>query len=562
MAPDGGDTARPVVAPPSLPATGDKKKAEAKRRPPGRRSRRRISPITLRILAVNILALAILVAGLLYLGEYRRSLIQTALDGLKTQGELIAGAIAEGAVSNDPRVERALEKVIARQLVRRLTAPGQVRARLFGSAGRLVADSRQLAGASRAVIIEDLPPPGTDGPIDRFFADLYDRVAEWTEGGDGPPLYLETPVPMARDYHEVVSALAGEQSTAVRQRAGGGLVLSVAIPVQRYKRVLGALMLTMGSREIEKSVRAVRIDMLKVFAVALTITVILSIYLAGTIAHPIRRLAAAAETMQRVKGRQVTIPDFTARQDEIGDLSGALRDMTEALWQRMDAIEGFAADVAHEIKNPLSSLRSAVETAARITDPAQQRQLMAIILEDVQRLDRLISDISHASRLDAELSRVTVERVDIAGMLRTLANIEDQTESAGTTIEFDIGDGALMVDAEEGQLVQVIRNLIENARSFSPPEGRIRIVARRRADMACVDVFDDGPGIPEGKEEAIFARFYSERPEGEKFGTHSGLGLSISRQIVEAHGGTLIAENQRRGGAVVGTCFRIALPAV
>ena len=562
MAPDGGDSARPVAAATPAPATDSEPPVETEPRLPVRRSRRRFSPITLRILAVNILALAILVAGLLYLGEYQRSLIQTALEGLKTQGELIAGAIAEGAVSNDPRVERALEKVIAQQLVRRLTAPGRVRARLFDPTGKLVADSRQLAGASRAVIVEDLPPPDDNGPMGRFFINLYDQAVGLVGRDEGPPLYLETPVPLARDYHEVVSALAGDLSTAVRQRPDGELVLSIAIPVQRYKRVLGALMLTMSSREIEKTVRDVRIDILKVFAVALTITVILSIYLAGTIAHPMRRLAAAADQMKRVKGRQVVIPDFTAREDEVGDLSGALRDMTEALWQRMDAIEGFAADVAHEIKNPLSSLRSAVETAARVSDPEQQRQLMAIILEDVQRLDRLITDISNASRLDAELSRMPTERVDIAAMLRTLANIEHQTAGDGAVVDFDIGDGALIVDAEEGQVVQVFRNLIDNARSFSPPDGRVTVNAHRRGDMVCVEVVDDGPGIPEGKEDAIFARFYSERPEGEKFGTHSGLGLSISRQIVEAHGGTLDAKNRRRDGAVIGACFRIALPAV
>jgi two-component system sensor histidine kinase ChvG len=539
----------------------DEPAAETEPRIPARRSRRRFSPITLRILAVNILALAILVAGLLYLGQYQRSLIQTAIEGLKTQGELIAGAIAEGAVSKDPRVERALEKVIAQQLVRRLTAPGRVRARLFDPIGKLVADSRQLAGASRAVFVEDLPPPVDDGAVGRFFSDLYDWTIGLVARDEGLPLYLETPVPLARDYHEVVSALAGNLSTAVRQRPDGEMVLSIAIPVQRYKRVLGALMLTMSSREIEKNVRAVRIDILKVFAVALTITVILSIYLAGTIAHPIRRLAAAADKMKRVKGRQVAIPDFTAREDEVGDLSGALRDMTEALWQRMDAIEGFAADVAHEIKNPLSSLRSAVETAARVSDPEQQRQLMAIILEDVQRLDRLITDISHASRLDAELSRVPVERVDIAAMLHTLANIEAQTATE-PPVDFDIGPGALMVDAEEGQLVQVFRNLIDNARSFSPADGRVTVTARQRAGMVCVEVIDDGPGIPDGKEDAIFTRFYSERPEGEKFGTHSGLGLSISRQIVEAHGGTLEAENRRRDSVIIGACFRVALPAV
>ncbi|MCP4330431.1 MAG: HAMP domain-containing protein [Alphaproteobacteria bacterium] len=527
-----------------------------------RRKRRRLSPITLRITAVNILALAILVAGLLYLGEYQRSLVQTSLEGLKTQGELIAGAIAEGAFSEDRRVQRALDQVIAQQLVRRLTESGRVRARLFDPGGNLVADSRQLAGASRAVIVEELPPPESGDGIGRFFVDLYGRLLALVGPDEVPPLYIETPVPLARDYHEVVSALSGDFTAEVRRHPEDHLVLSVAVPVQRYRRVLGALMLTMDSREIERTVRAVRLDILKVFAVALTITVILSIYLAGTIAHPIRRLASAAERMKRVRGRKVTIPDFTSRDDEVGDLSGALREMTEALWRRMDAIERFAADVAHEIKNPLSSLRSAVETAARVKDPDQQRRLMTIILEDVQRLDRLITDISNASRLDAELSRVQSERVDVGSMLKTLSNIHSETADSGPELVFDIDPGALVVEAQDGQMVQVFRNLIENAISFSPPDGKIVVSAARSGDKVRVEIADDGLGIPEGKEDDIFERFYSERPEGEKFGIHSGLGLSISRQIVEAHGGTIEAVNRHREGVVIGACFTVLMPAV
>ncbi len=562
MAPDGGDRSQPVAAVVRPPDAEAAPTEAGERQPASPRQRRRFSPITLRILAVNILALAILVAGLLYLGEYQRSLVQASLEGLKTQGELIAGAIAEGAGSNDPRLQKAIDKVIAEQLVRRLTAPGSVRARLFDPVGALVADSRQLAGASRAVIVEELPPPDSDGMIGRFFVDLYTRAMSLIGREDSPPLYLETPVPLARDYHEVVSALSGDFSTAVRRHPDGHLVLSVAVPVQLYKRVLGALMLTMDSREIERTVRAVRLDILKVFAVALTITVILSIYLAGTIAQPIRRLAAAAERTKRVKGRKVTIPDFTARQDEVGDLSGALRDMTEALWRRMDAIERFAADVAHEIKNPLSSLRSAVETVVRVKEPEQQRRLLAIIQEDVQRLDRLITDISNASRLDAELSRLPSERVDVAAMLRILANIHDQTTNHdGPRVRFDIGPGVLIAEAQEGQVVQIFRNLIENAISFSPSDGTITVTARREGTTIRIDVADQGPGIPNGKEEAIFDRFYTERPEGEKFGTHSGLGLSISRQIAEAHGGSLTARNIERDGRVAGACFTVRLSA-
>jgi two-component system sensor histidine kinase ChvG len=334
--------------------------------------------------------------------------------------------------------------------------------------------------------------------------------------------------------------------------------------VQRYRQVLGALMVSTDGRSIEDSVREVRLAILRVFGIALAITILLSLYLAGTIARPIHRLADAAERVRRGHGRKTTIPDFTHRRDEIGELSGALRDMTQTLLERMDAIERFAADVAHEIKNPLTSLRSAVETVARVEDPAQQRRLMAIILDDVQRLNRLITDISDASRLDAELSRAESAPVDIGRMLTALADMHQATARANTPpIELDVAPHQrLEVMGIEDRLVQVLRNLIANAISFSPAGGRIRLGAARTGDTVRVTVADEGPGIPPDKLEAIFDRFYSERPESEKFGSHSGLGLSISKQIVEAHGGRIRAENiVRAGGEIAGARFVIQLPA-
>jgi two-component system sensor histidine kinase ChvG len=266
-------------------------------------------------------------------------------------------------------------------------------------------------------------------------------------------------------------------------------------------------------------------------------------------------------------GAQPVIPDMSRRGDEIGELSGALKEMTEALWQRLDAIERFAADVSHEIKNPLTSLKSAIETAARIKDPVQQQRLMSIVLEDIARIDRLIGDISSASRLDTELSRAEAQPIDVASMLQALVEMHAATvNDDGPRIELDVGSRALIVQGLEDRLGQVFRNIIANAASFSPPGGSIRITARQRKDPArgeTVEVtFDDeGPGIPEDKREAIFERFYSERPKGEKFGTHSGLGLSISRQIVNAHGGAISAENRRDAtGRVVGARFIVRLP--
>jgi two-component system sensor histidine kinase ChvG len=305
---------------------------------------------------------------------------------------------------------------------------------------------------------------------------------------------------------------------------------------------------------------------LQVFGISLLVTVLLSLYLAGTIARPIRRLALAAEQVRQGHGRQSVIPDMGARGDEIGELSSALREMTEALHGRMDAIEAFAADVAHEIKNPLTSLRSAVETAARVTDPVKQQKLLAIIQDDVQRLDRLISDISDASRIDAELSRAISAPVDLGSMLETLADVYQTTGSAPEGVHFAIDlpeDSDLRVLGIEGRLVQVIRNLMANALSFSPQGGTIRMAGRREGNLAIVEIEDDGPGIPENKLEAIFDRFYTERPQGEKFGTHSGLGLAISKQIIDAHRGTIRAENRRdAAGRVSGARFIVSIPAL
>jgi two-component system sensor histidine kinase ChvG len=332
-------------------------------------------------------------------------------------------------------------------------------------------------------------------------------------------------------------------------------------------------MLVAGGEQVEASVRELRVDILKLCLGALLVTALASIYLSGTITRPILRLAAATERVRRGQRRiggaeafraDAAIPDMRGRGDEIGELSGALVDMTTALRQRLDEIERFAADVAHEIRNPLTSLKSAVETAARVQDPARRERLMQVIVEDVQRIDRLIGDISGASRLDAELSRATARPIDVARLLGTLVEVHEATRADGAPLlDLDLPAGVeLRVSGIEDRLGQVLRNLIANAVSFSPPGGRISLAAARVGGMVEISVSDEGPGIPEASLERIFERFYSSRPEGEKFGKHSGLGLSISRQIVAAHGGTLRAANRpgvgdRPGGAR----FVIALPA-
>ncbi len=536
---------------------------DADRKAPASYSERLLSPLTRKILAVNMFALIIPVVGLLYLSAYRDSLIEAELLALKTQGEVFAGAIGEGAIATTLSGDQMLDIAPARQIVRRLSDLSALRSRLFLPDGELAADSRLLVGGGGVVQVQVLDPPDEPTPL----LDPLIRFLDWLlPRRDDLPAYREAPTQNASDYGEVVSALTGDVASALRLNpVSNDYVLSVAVPVQRYRQVLGALMITKGGAEIDKAVRALRLDVLKLFGGALVITILLSFYLAGTIARPVRRLAAAAERVRRDIGRQNhPIPDLTHRKDEIGDLSGSFRAMTEELQAQLDAIERFAADVSHELKNPLTSLRSAVETAAKVKSAKQQRQLLAIVEDDVRRLDRLITDIADASRLDAELNRAEAQTVDLAAVLSTLADINNATGEDAKTAEVKLGfppGVELPVSGMEDRLFQVFHNLIANAVSFSPPHGTIRVTARRDGRMMELRVEDDGPGIPGGKVDAIFERFYSERPSKEKFGTHSGLGLSISKQIVEAHGGTIRAENVcGQDGTINGARFIVRLP--
>ena len=527
---------------------------------------RRVSPLTRRIIAVNVLPLALLAVGFLYLGKFESSLIGQQIESLHTQGEIFAAALSEGAVLDSADEGEILLPDLARQMMRRLVEPTRTRARLFDIDGKQIADSRLLRGPGDAVQVTELPPIEHKGLLGRLTDRVYDGIVELLPSRHKYPPYRESDTGNAQDFAEATRALRGESGAAVRSDPQtGGLVVSVAVPVQRYKQVLGAVMLSSGNGEIEEELRTVRLELLRIFGVALLVTILLSLYLAGTIARPIRLLAAAAERA-RGRGARVEIPDFAGRGDEIGELSRSLREMTDTLWQRMRAIESFAADVAHEIKNPLSSLRSAVETAARIEDPVKRRRLMAIIQDDVERLDRLISDISDASRLDAELSRLEVSPTDIGAMLRALVDMHETTRAESAphlTLDIAGQEGDLIVPGIESRLSQVFINVIANAVSFSPPDGEIRIQAGLDGRAVLVSVADRGPGIPEDKLTAIFDRFYSERPAGEKFGTHSGLGLSISRQIVDAHRGRIWAENRTGAtGEIIGARFLIRLPAV
>jgi len=540
------------------------------------RLRRIFSPLTLRILAVNLTAPVLLVLGLLFLDQYEDTLIAAELDALRTQGELMAASIGEGAViisDNDAiplftpeGAMRVIDPDPARQLLRRQGTIARLRAQLFDRDGKLLADSRLLQGPGGEVQVQDLPPMESSAAL-RFVHSVYDKtIGRLTVDRTLEP-YNDQMRANGPDIKEVMNALqAGEAGNSVRLRSDGQKILSVAVPVQFYKQIVGALLVSRDGSNVDKRMFAVRGSILGMFAWVLALTVLTSLFLAGTIARPVRRLATSAKRVRDSKNRQHTIPDLSKRNDEIGELSEALRDMTESLWRRMDATEHFAADVAHEIKNPLTSLRSAVETVGRVKDPEQQKRLMSIIMDDVARLDRLISEISDASRLDAEMSRAEMSPVKIKPLVQALSEVQNANDNPDApraqVIEDPAQKGDLVVFGLESRIGQVFRNLIGNASSFSPPKGVISIRAGRQGRYVTVTVEDQGPGIPAGKEAAIFGRFYSERPEGEKFGTHSGLGLSISKTIVEGHRGQIYAENiVGEDGGVKGARFVVLLPA-
>ncbi len=526
----------------------------------GAPSRRRFSTLSLRILAPNVLALGILVGGVLYLDQYRDGLIDAKIAALQTQGEIIAGALGESALAGPPEAVR-LDVEVAQRLIRRLTVPTRTRARLFDVGGDLVADSRELVAAGRHVQLKYLPPPGQGDAVIDVLSGVYDWILPRLPSGDRFPRRDPRPIQSAGDLPEALGALGGEFGGAVRSDHDGSLIITVAVPVQQLRQVLGALVLSTDSADIEESVRSVRVAIIQVFVLALAVTVLLSIFLAGTIARPVRRLAQAADQVRRWRGQRVQIPDFRDRGDEIGDLSGALGDMTNAFYLRLDAIGAFAADVAHEIKNPLTSLRSAVESLALAKDESQRGRLLTVIEEDVGRLDRLISDISNASRVDAELARATAEPVDLTRLLETVIHVHQDRGGGKPRFELQTPADPLVVEGVPGRLGQVVDNLVSNAVSFSPDDGVIRLGLSRGGSEAVLTVEDDGPGLPDDMAERIFERFYSHRPAGEAFGQHSGLGLSIARQIVEAHGGRIHAENRRDAdGQVKGARFIVRLP--
>ena len=518
--------------------------------------RRRISRLSWQIIFFNAVALAIMIAGVLLVQSGREGLVDERMAGVRQVTSIVTGTLAEYTAHDKTR---SIDTEEAEPLLRQLIAPTNLRARLYDTEGRLEIDTRNLL--SRNIVeTADLPPLDLYHRSEAWFLRIYDalmglRPLAGTEpyfeaGGNG------------RVYAEVRSALGGEPASARRLDRQNKLVLSVAYPVQRFRTIYGVLMVTTEGGDIDNILREERARLIGIALVALTVMVISSFYLSRAIAAPVRALAAAADRVRSGRLGRETLPQMSERNDEIGELADSLSAMTRALYARIDAIERFAADVAHELKNPLTSLKSAVEMSRRARDDASRERLMGIVANDIARIDRLITDISDASRLDAELSREQVRAVDIAHLLEVVIEVYQLVPSRrGVKLRLESATPSrTMVLGQDERLGQVFRNLIDNAVSFSPDGGTVCIRAEQLSDRARVVVEDEGPGIPPENLDTIFNRFYTERPIDHGFGRNSGLGLSIARQIAEGLGGRIWAENRIPEDSKTGARFIVELP--
>lgn len=555
-----------------------------------------------RIIVMNVVALAVLLSGILYLDQTKEGLIDAKLESLITQSVVIAGALSASATEDDlggfdlsfddllideteikisqedvySTINVPIDPEAAAEILRHSLLKKRTRARIFDAEGVLLLDSRSLYSVGD--ILTSLL-----APIGESKLTWYEAIWRWVKVGylrRDLALYKEYSGENGRKYSEVATALNGEAGTNVRVDASGNLVLSVAVPIQKLRSVLGILFLSTTGSDIEAMVYTEQVNLFKLFGIAALVIAILSFILAQTVASPIRKLANAAEAVGKDIANADLIPDFSNRKDEIGHLSGSLGKMTEALFSRIEAIERFAADVSHELKNPLTSLRSAVETLPIAKTEANKQRLTEIILQDIQRLDRLITDISDASRLDAELAREEKELVDLRSLLETLCLIANETKKPyEATIKLDIEEPDAGINADQEpfaiaghniRLGQVVQNVIGNARSFAPKNSQIDVKMYRDDGFVYIDITDHGKGIQAENMESIFERFYTDRqhmldvdPEiyqQQDFGNNSGLGLSICKQIVEAHQGNISAENVVVDEKIIGAKFSIKLP--
>ena len=495
--------------------------------------------LTTRILAVNLIPLMLLAGSLFFLDSYRDQLMFERYNLARIEAQITAEALA-GAT-------RARQEALLIQIGKEQ----RMRLRMYDAEGHLWADSFALAEPSFALG----DPVAAPWPQD--FARGMDRVVDFLVGAKAPPDYVEPEEQDAGAWPELVLAREqGRTQIALRRAPDRTPVITAAAPVG----LNGATLLTTrNAADITQAVRDARTSLLKMIALALLVSTVLSLYLARTIIEPLRRLGRAAVRVRLGRAREVEVPRMQERGDEIGVLAGAVSDMTAALRQRIDAVEAFGADVAHEIKNPFASLRSAVDSLARVEDPALRAQLIDIARHDVRRIDRLVTEIAEASRIDAELSRATFVPIDLADLIDNLVRArEDRGLNAGRRVEIACEATKTRVLGVPIRIERAVENLLDNAVSFSPEDGRIDVCVRSIDGRVRASVCDEGPGIPEDEREKVFARFHSVRPETEGFGDHSGLGLAIARTIAEAHDGSLTVAERPDGRT--GACLVLELP--
>lgn len=503
---------------------------------------RRPGSLTLRILAVNIVALALVAGSIFYLDGFRSRLIDERRTQQENEVSLIATVLASAPLSSRPAIIGGLGQQV------------RDRVRLYDEKGNLLLDSWQLG--PRTFRLADPEAENRGQRVARWMDAIVDRIVR----ARIPPPYIDQGKANAQKWSELRAVMSEGAGVASRVRLAPDrtLMLSAAIKVPVKKPVY--LLTVENAQDVTELVRAERFRLFLIVTAALALSVAMSIYLARTIAQPLQKLAQAAVRVRQGRARDVVVPRLPARGDEIGTLARALSDMTSTLRDRIDAVEAFAADVSHELKNPLASLSSAVESLNKVSDPELRRQLLAIIGDDVRRLDRLISDISDASRLDAQLSRSAFEPVDLGQLVERLVTARAARDPAMAD-RFTLlaaPPGRAIVLGDESRLVRVFDNLIDNALSFAPETTPVRIGVNA-GDPARVWIEDDGPGVAPEARQAIFQRFHSDRPDDDSFGRHSGLGLAIARTIVTAHGGRIDVGDSETGSG--GARFTVILPA-
>ena len=496
--------------------------------------------LTARILFVNVIALALMAGSLFYLDSYRKQLLEERFKLARSEAEIAADGLIEASSAQ------------RKALLVRIGNEQHLRLRLFGVDGQLVLDSFAIGGPAFALV-----DPDTEVWY-QHAARLLDRGVDFVVGAPQVPQYREPASSARHVWPEIAAALeTGETTVKLRYAPDRTPMISAAVPVGSSGEML---LVTRNARDITQSIRDARQTLVIIVGLALLLSVQLSLFLAQTIVQPLRALVRAAVRVRLGRDREVVVPRLPERRDEIGMLARAFSDMTNALRLRIDAGEAFAADVAHELKNPLASLRSALESLENVEAPHLRRQLLAIAAHDVQRIDRLITEITDASRIDAELSRTTFAPLDLAALAARLVGAKGTLGEGGIArIAFHRGVGPALVWGDAARLERVLENLIDNAVSFSPPGGLVDVTVWGDADRVILSVTDEGPGIPEDAREKVFERFHSDRPASEAFGSHSGLGLAIARTIANAHDGHLSICDRPDGQS--GACLVLELPA-